>query len=436
MRSNKCRRFRETMPQTPVFIDTNAFIQLKDLKDLPWRDLFPGAGGLDLMVVSGVITELDDFKIGTNRRRRDRSRAALKLIDDATDADDMALILREDEDLLIRLRVSAGHPVDWTRFPKLDPHKVDDQLVAEARTFSDDAVLFSHDRGPAIRAKLIGLKALKPLEDWHLPDEKPADDRKRPAAVSQSREPLLDLDFVERSSRHVLRVKMPPESDYPKPASPEQVRAEMPFLDVAPLTHQPVQRTEKGTIDLASLAVEGDWVGHQFNKKLETYLREYDDYFAKFEAWQRFSRATMSPDLVISNTGKAPASGIDIELWFPEEIRLVQIDELMRKPQPPNKPTKGVWPDVLKRHALHGNFRDPFLLSRTGNRGRPRISSDGDQVSYTIDSLKHHYDRELARFAFMFTSPEAVRSFSFRFSVTANELADPVDGELHVVVAS
>ena len=50
-----------------LFVDTNAFIQLKDLKDIPWRKLFPKVKEVEILVSSAVIEELDDFKIGKNK---------------------------------------------------------------------------------------------------------------------------------------------------------------------------------------------------------------------------------------------------------------------------------------------------------------------------------------------------------------------------------
>ena len=39
-----------------LFVDTNAFIQVKDLKDIPWRDLFPN--------VTAVQTKDDEVALG------------------------------------------------------------------------------------------------------------------------------------------------------------------------------------------------------------------------------------------------------------------------------------------------------------------------------------------------------------------------------------
>lgn len=90
----------ESIPPSPVadaiavVVDCNCFIQLRDLKDLPWRDLFPGVKRIEILVTPSVISELDKKKVDTKDRVRNRARAALKLIDAASEADPMRLELR------------------------------------------------------------------------------------------------------------------------------------------------------------------------------------------------------------------------------------------------------------------------------------------------------------------------------------------------------
>src|SRR5438477_9149272 len=91
-----------------LFADTNAFLQLRDLKDLPWRDLFPEAKAVDLMVAPCVIEELDEHKTSTNKRRRDRARAALKRIEEASSCEpDLALVLK-DSSVRVRIVISRA----------------------------------------------------------------------------------------------------------------------------------------------------------------------------------------------------------------------------------------------------------------------------------------------------------------------------------------
>ena len=77
-----------------VFVDTNCFIQLRDLKDLPWKELFPGGGTIVIVVASVVMDELDTKKHDRNQRVRNRARLALNLINEASRTDGMELSLK------------------------------------------------------------------------------------------------------------------------------------------------------------------------------------------------------------------------------------------------------------------------------------------------------------------------------------------------------
>ncbi len=160
-----------THTEVTVFIDTNAFIHLRDLKDLPWKEEFPKLKTLNIMIASRVIEELDDFKVGQNQRKRDRARSALKLIKQSVRSDNGRLQLRE-KPIEIYLQVPEDNQIVWSDLPKLDSSKPDDHLVAEAYTYGNNAVVFSHDSGPVISALRMGLDAIEPEnEKWFLPAE-------------------------------------------------------------------------------------------------------------------------------------------------------------------------------------------------------------------------------------------------------------------------
>src|SRR5216683_1140686 len=129
-----------------LYADTNAFLQVRDLKDIPWRDMFQGVRAVDVMVAPRVIEELDKHKSSTNQRRRDRARAALQLIDKASREADLSIVIRE-EPVRVRIVISAAPRFDWASHSILDPAKPDDQLVAEALSYGNGAAVFSHDSG-------------------------------------------------------------------------------------------------------------------------------------------------------------------------------------------------------------------------------------------------------------------------------------------------
>ena len=101
-----------------LFTDTNEFIQVRDLKDIPWRDIFPSVKTVDVMVAPSVIDELD-----------------------------LALVIRENP-IRVRIVISTAPRLNWTEHPNLDPANPDDQLVGAALSVGSGAAVISHDTGP------------------------------------------------------------------------------------------------------------------------------------------------------------------------------------------------------------------------------------------------------------------------------------------------
>lgn len=177
-----------------LFVDTNCFLHLRDLKDLPWRDVFKDAARIDIQVAACVISELDKFKSSQRDRQRKRSRAALRAIEEASENDGFYTVLRESP-IEIRLSVADVESFDWKAFPKLDSAKPDDQLIGDAISHGNGAIVFSHDTGPRIMARRHGLVALGPPDEWLLPPE---------ATVEQIRIKALEREVEQAQSNSVV----------------------------------------------------------------------------------------------------------------------------------------------------------------------------------------------------------------------------------------
>jgi len=196
-----------------IFTDTNGFIQVRDLKDIPWRELFPGVDAVDVMVASCVIEELDEFKTGSNQRRRDRARLALSLIERASLQDGLALTIRESP-VHVRIVIYTAPELDWSKYPSLDPASADDRLVAAALSFGNGSVVFSHDTGPRIRARIAGVEAYKPIDAWMLPPEATDDQKKigrleRELELARQRHPniVARFDDIDPLTSEILAVR-------------------------------------------------------------------------------------------------------------------------------------------------------------------------------------------------------------------------------------
>jgi hypothetical protein len=196
-----------------LFTDTNGFLQVRDLKDIPWSDLFPGVQTVDVMVAPRIIEELDRQKTSTNQRRRNRARLALQLIEKASQEADLAFLLK-DKPVRVRIVISTAPRFDWTEHPILDPAKPDDQLVAEALSFGKGAELFTHDAGPRIRARVAKIQAYEPLADWLLPAEQTDDQRKitklerdLEQALSRSPRIVAGFDNIDESTSELRLIR-------------------------------------------------------------------------------------------------------------------------------------------------------------------------------------------------------------------------------------
>lgn len=231
-----------------VFVDTNCFLHLRDLKDLPWRKLFPGVSRICIAIAPVIVDELDRHKEDpSNRRRRDRARLALRDIDTASEATEVGMELRA-SDPSVRLIVPHGSPVDWTAFPSLDPARADDQLVAAAASFPDpQTALLSVDSGPRIKARRLKITAPTPPQDWRLP-EQPDDPSRELAKVSealhrlQATKPSLTvdvLDLTDEGERRQTVSVLPALSHATRRRLDAAVAARFPTQDVQATTNLP-----------------------------------------------------------------------------------------------------------------------------------------------------------------------------------------------------
>jgi hypothetical protein len=352
-----------------IFVDTNAFLQLRDLKDLPWLNIFPDAKRVNIIVASRVIEELDKFKNSTNGRKRDRARHALKLIEAASKSDHLSLIIR-DEPFEIKIAVSNLSPPDWSKYPQLDRSKPDDQLVAEAASYGKGAVLFSHDTGPRIRARLANIKAFEPLESWLLPLEKTDEQRKiselekkleralasspkiiagfdkadEPQSIIEILVPLLDeldTNTVDRLTAAYL-TKHPPEN---------MVARREPFPLISPnfvgYTERDVERYER---DYSA-----------FRKNVARYFQELNNALYR-------TAHVASISYFIQNDSGVSASGLRVEVGLTGEAMLLADQHAanglvgsLSPPVPPKKPRvdRDSIPPFISPHLLRNEPRDP-----------------------------------------------------------------------------
>jgi hypothetical protein len=352
-----------------LFTDTNTFIHLRDLKDLPWRDIFPDAKCINIIVASRVIEELDDLKNSNNGRKRDRARLALKLIESASKSENHSLVIR-DSPIEIRIAISSAAPPDWSKTPRLDPQKPDDQLVAEAVTYGNTAVLFSYDTGPRIRARLANIAAFEPLDDWQLPAEQ-TDDQRKITQLERNLERALStfpkiLAFFGSSSIDTSVI------EFPVPILNQIDLHTVERLTAAYLANHPPERLSIQPDHLRYLvgrmgAGYTEYEVEKYEKEYAAFRHQVRNYFEKLhETIHRVAHA-LSIDYVIRNDSSVSANGLRIEVslvgkatLLGDEVAVAQFAGTLSPPTPPKKPEgmRDVVSAYLGRQSLN-KPRDP-----------------------------------------------------------------------------
>lgn len=345
-----------------LFVDTNSFLQMKDFNQIAWPALFPEADTITLYVCSAVITELDKQKVSTNQRRRNRARNALRQIEGAAGSPEMKLVVR-DAAPKVHLVIWQGKP-DWSDFPDLDPNSTDDYLVAAAATMPNGVVL-SHDTGPRIRARIAGVRAECPPEDWMLPAEQTDDQRK----IGQL---TRDLEAAQ-NARPRLQIAMPPDD-------PIKIKAvSVPYLGttvVGKLTDLILQAFPKLHLVASTYRDSLSAFSNPFGigqTQIDSYEQDYDSFSSDVQTYfttlhERVSEhalAQMPPGAVV-NIGSVSAKNLiltietegDIEL-LPDRDAVDSVRERIALPERPKPPREGPIFDPIPLLSGTSKPRDP-----------------------------------------------------------------------------
>ncbi|UGY27324.1 PIN domain-containing protein [Bradyrhizobium septentrionale] len=326
-----------------LFVDTNGFLQVRDLKDIPWIELFPDATAVDLMVAPSVIDELDKHKNGTNQRRRDRARLALSVIDKASLEPGLALVIRA-VPIRIRIVISKAQRFNWSNNLNLDPANPDDQLVGAALSFGNVAAIFSHDTGPRIRARIAGLKAYEPNEEWLLPAEQTDDQRTITRLQSDLKRALSPHPSIAAGFKNYNETTSEVQAYWPilVPLESELVErlvadymAEHPRADV---------REPQGTLFSApSMYGISSYQIAEYHTNYSNFEGKVRDYFQNLHEYVASAGIVVAVDYWVRNDSNVAAQGLRIEMSLDGEGSLVADREdaaqyigTIKAPEPPN----------------------------------------------------------------------------------------------------
>lgn len=377
-----------------LFLDTNIFIQCRDLDQLPWAEVSDDNDYLLLFIPRPVQEEIDRHKQEGNSRRAKRARKASSFI--------RRIILSEDTKLTIKdakplVEISFTPPLSiGEKLPDiLDLSRPDDRIIAEAMTYRNnypdhDVSILTHDTNPLLTAKRCGLPYIVIPDDWLLTPEPDSKDKKimelenrlrelqnkYPAidisVVGDSGEEINDLSvevvlFEELSENELKEILSEVKKTYPMTTHfakdpPKTLPAQLTGLDAI---HRAFGFTQR------YIPPSDDEIEKYQNEEYPNWIDGVESFFESLPKKLENQTRCVSFSILISNYGTVPAENVIIEfkalggIYFEppskNDENLPQ-NEISEFPPPP-KPPKGRW--VTKKSSFL-NMIDGYRNAATG----------------------------------------------------------------------
>lgn len=187
-----------------LFLDTNVFLQCKELEQIDWRscDALAEFDEIHLLVSLPVMSEIDKLKSRGNDRLGRRARKANGIIRDLVLSDSPQLIFGPTDPTVTLAEVTSIRPTPGF----LDYEIADNQILGCVDAYRSahedrDVRFLTHDTGPMATARNQGVPIV-PVPDGWLLDPEPSAAERRVAQLEakirhlEQRQPQFDIQFV------------------------------------------------------------------------------------------------------------------------------------------------------------------------------------------------------------------------------------------------
>ena len=427
--------YREFNLKKYIFLDTNVFLHFPQLSDIDWLSLATCSEAV--LVVSPItLRELNKHKDASLRRKiKQRAASALTVLAGYSEATP-PIIVRDRTELQFRTRDPLIEFADF----QLNRDVPDDWLLATAIEFAqetnlprDCVLVSSNDLGLTLKARSQQLIApLVMPGNLRLPDQLDAEEQRSKELEEENRLlrnalPDLSVSFADgQPFSRVTRRELVEIDEGKLTAILNEARSAYPFLAVSQSSMAPSM--------FASFM--GGQYRTEYNQDLVEYFRELEDSYRKTAEVENWIRSTHVMELILTNSGAAPADDVDVEVHFPDGFEVISDEDL---PEFPKKPTPPIKPEDRFARAVAPAFRAPSIPSFDLPKPRPniRIASIRKTGSYTvdfrIDRIKHTKSRALPTLYLHFSSPESMNSFNFQYNIVAANHPRVATGILNLV---
>lgn len=376
-----------------LFPDTNLFIQCKPLQELDWS-VWREYEEIHVLVTRPVQKEIDKHKKTGGDRLARRSRTASSLLRRIVRSKEEHEVIQKDG-LTIKVMLLGQRPTPALE-EQLDYSDFDDALVGTVHAFINErhldcqSWLLTHDTGPMLTAKAVGVPVFEIPDDWLL-DPEPSTEAKRISELEhrlrrlEILEPRIGLICLGENGReldekcvlelHVTRWLPLSEEEIARLLS--RLRARFPeetnFEGVK--TEEIVAASEMSWTKAEYVPADEEAIERYREEEYPDWIEQAESLLKTYQNWLNAGEGYPTCTVVARNDGSRPAEDVLVTFEAKGAFRIGRPDVVNavkagKQPSftPSPKPPKGRW-EVraigLNLHDVIGNLPDlGFLYGR------------------------------------------------------------------------
>ena len=356
-----------------LFPDTNLFIQCKSLNELDWSE-WANFSEIHLIVCRPVQREIDNQKNYGNSRVSRRARKTHSLFRDiAINKKDYKLIRKDGPKVKLFLEPLIRPCSELS--DRLDYSKPDDEIIGCLFTYMKqhseaDVRLLTHDSGPMMTARGLGLSFIPVKEDWILSPENNEANReiarlKTEIAQLKKAEPEFHIKCLDSNDIEVDSLEI----EYPvyEPLSKKDISA---FMDLLKNRFPPAKifgprEPETGVLP-EPLRLWNEATSRYKDQEYPSWRKKCEDFLSKLH------EKRPSFFFLTENRGTRPGNNTLIDIASKGNFKICSLEKnetRLRLPPPPKPPQEELILNGFRYPESVTHSLSPFFDDRRDPNG-------------------------------------------------------------------
>jgi len=449
-----------------LFPDTNLFLQCNPIEQLPWEEMY--GDDIFLLISRPVQSEIDELKQSGNSRKAQRARTATSLFRQILKENN--IVIKEGKP---HVEISFSPHVTQDNFSdyNLNPSRLDDQIVFEALIYREnhkehDVALLTHDTGPAVTAKSVGLPCIIIPDKWLLPPETDSRDKRIKELERRIKElektyPQIEMKYLDTDYEVInsLAIKLPKYqsiTEAQRSSIMKTLKTKFPMATNFNFQPDTGPRDIMNLLDAKFLQPNQEQIDQYTNKDYPKWLENVEELLRTLHTRLDLKFRNIRLFISMSNVGNVPAEGLIVNFMLYNGFLLPPPSEFLNEeeapqstslafPNPPSAPkvrcsTRGIlsFPfgqlpttDLLNTKVMSGlGQRDKYSFYWTPKKPTAMM----DRWTLECDEFRHQINAEVFELSLHFPPDFTQKKAALETIVTAKNLPKPVKSVLPIEI--